>query len=61
MTTFMSRAEVEVAPLLGLPPGFALAATIFLGRPERQLTKLRRRAISEFVTRERFDGEPFQP
>ena len=35
MTTFLSRAEPDAAPLLGLPEHHALAATIFLGVPER--------------------------
>ncbi|CNI93825.1 nitroreductase [Mycobacterium tuberculosis] len=29
-----------------------------LGKPTRQLTKLRRRPIAEFVTVGRFDGPP---
>src|ERR671919_2109560 len=41
MTTFLSRAEPDAAAVLGLPEHHALAATIFLGVPERQLTKLR--------------------
>ena len=40
MTTFLSRAEPAAAPLLGLPDHFALVATIFLGVPEHQPTKL---------------------
>jgi len=28
-----------------------------LGRPQRQVTKLTRRPVSQFATRERFDGE----
>jgi hypothetical protein len=30
-----------------------------LGKPARQVTKLRRRPVSEFVTSERFDGASF--
>jgi len=30
-----------------------------LGKPARQVTKLRRRPVAEFTTRERFDGAPF--
>jgi hypothetical protein len=30
-----------------------------LGKPVRQVTKLRRRPVHEFVTVERFDGVPF--
>ena len=45
MTTFLSRVEPEAAPELGLPEHHALAATIFVGVPERQVTKLRREPV----------------
>jgi nitroreductase len=61
LTTFLSRAEPQAATDLGLPPTFALAATIFLGHPVHQPTKLRRRAVSEFTTLDRFDGPSFAP
>ncbi len=59
MTTFLSRAEPGAAPLLGLQPDCALAATIFLGHPVHQPTKLKRRPVAEFATIDRFDGTPF--
>jgi nitroreductase len=59
MTTFLSRAEPVAAPLVGLPPGHALATTIFLGRPEHQATRLRRHDVAAFATRDRFDGPAF--
>jgi nitroreductase len=59
ITTFIARAEPEVAPLLGLPADHALVATLFIGRPEHQNTKLSRRGVSEFTSLERFDGAPF--
>jgi nitroreductase len=58
MTTFLSRAESTAAPDLGLPDGHALAATIFLGYPVHQNTKLRRGEVDAFTTVDRFDGEP---
>jgi nitroreductase len=58
LTTFLSRAEAEAAPQLGLPPDHALAATIFLGYPVHQNTKLRRGEMSTFATIDRFDGVP---
>ena len=60
MTTFLSRAETVAAPLLGLPKHHALAATIFLGYPVRQITKLSRQPTATFVTINRFDGEAFR-
>jgi nitroreductase len=56
MTTFLSRAEPAAAPLLGLPDHFALVATIFLGVPEHQPTKLKRDPVDSFVTIDRFDA-----
>ncbi len=58
MTTFLSRAEAEAAPVLGLPAGHAVAATIFLGYPVHLNTKLRRRPVATFTTIDRFDGAP---
>jgi nitroreductase len=58
MTTFLSRAEPQAAPLLGLPNGHALVATIFLGHPVHLNTKLKRGDVSNFTTIDRFDGPP---
>ncbi len=55
MTTFLSRVEPAAAPALGLPDGHALAATIFLGVPEHQPTKLSRRPVETFTTIDRFE------
>ena len=59
MTTFLSRVEPAAVAFLGLPPDHALAATIFLGRPEHQPTRLRRDAVATFTTVDRFDGGAF--
>jgi nitroreductase len=59
MTTFLSRAEPAAAPLLGLPADHALVATIFLGHPVHQPTKLSRRPVNSFATMDRFDGDSF--
>jgi nitroreductase len=58
LTTFLSRAEPQAAPMLHLPEGYALAATIFLGRPVHQPTKLRRNEVATFASVDTFDGEP---
>jgi nitroreductase len=59
MTTFLSRVEPAAAAFLGLPPDHALAATIFVGRPEHQPTHLRRASVATFATVDRFDGDAF--
>ena len=56
LTTFLSRAEHQAGPLLGLPDTWALAATLVLGHPVRRPTKLRRRPVSELAVVDRFDG-----
>jgi nitroreductase len=56
MTTFLSRAEAQAAPLLHLPAQHALVATIFLGVPTHQNTKLKRNPVESFTTIDRFDG-----
>jgi len=58
MTTFATRAERTTGPLLGLPEGHALVATIFLGHVDKHLSKLRRSPVESFTTLDRFDGKP---
>ncbi|OBI94316.1 nitroreductase family protein [Mycobacterium sp. 1245805.9] len=59
LTTMAVAEEPRVKELLGVPNSYAIAAVVPLGKPLRRVTKLRRRPVPEFVTRERFDGEPF--
>jgi len=58
ITTLTSAEEPRVQELLGVPQHYAVAAVVPLGRPVRQLTRLRRRPVAEIATIERFDGEP---
>ena len=59
LTTMAVAEEQRVKDLLGVPDPYAIAAIVPLGKPVRQVTKLRRRPVSEFVTSERFDGASF--
>jgi nitroreductase len=59
LTTMAVAEEPRVKELLGVPDPYAIAAVVPLGKPVRQVTKLRRRPVPEFATRERFDGAPF--
>ena len=59
LTTFIAAQEPALQKLLGIPDHVAFAAMIPMGKPVKQLTKLRRRTVGEFVTRERFDGDAF--
>lgn len=60
LTTMAVAEEAGVQELLGLPDGHAVAAVIPMGHPVRQVTRLRRRPVEEFVTLERYDGEPLR-
>ena len=51
--------EPKVQELLGIPGHVAVAAVMPLGRPVKQLTRLRRKSVPEFATRERWDGPAF--
>lgn len=57
LTTMAVAEEPRVKELVGIPDGFAVAAVLPLGKPQHQVSKLTRRPVSEFATRERFDGE----
>ena len=59
ITTSLANREPEAQQLLGLPRHIAIAALVPLGRPIKQLTKLRRRPVEDFTTVDRLDGAPF--
>ena len=59
ITTVPVANEPEVKELLNIPPEYAVSALVPLGRPVRQLTRLRRKPVEEIATRGAFDGEPF--
>jgi nitroreductase len=60
ITTVLVRQESAVRDLLGIPDGHAVACTIPLGKPRRQVTRLRRNPVEEFTTIDRFDGPAFR-
>jgi nitroreductase len=60
VSTMAVPEEPRVRELLGFPDTYALAALLPLGKPVKQLTKLRRASVAELATRERFDGAPFE-
>lgn len=59
LTTFLAGSEPAACELFGIPAGHAIAAVLPIGQPPKQLTRLTRRPVREFATRERFDGAPF--
>lgn len=61
MTTMVVQREHDVRALLGVPDELAVAALVALGRPVHQPHRLRRLAVEEFATVDRFDGAPLGP
>ena len=61
ITTLAVSEEPQIKSLLGIPPHVAVAAVMPLGRPVKQLTKLRRRPVGEFTVKERWGGAPLAP
>ncbi len=59
ITTVPVANEPEVKKLLNIPPEYAVSALVPLGKPVKQLTRLRRKPVEEIATRGTFDGEPF--
>jgi nitroreductase len=59
LTTMAVAEEPKVKALLGIPDPFAVAAVVPLGKPVRQVSKLKRNPVAEIATRERFDGPGF--
>jgi len=59
ITTLATAREPEIKALLGIPPHIAVCAVMPLGRPVRTLSRLKRKPVAEFATRERWGGPPF--
>lgn len=58
LTTFISSAEADVQTLFGMPSYMAVAALLPIGRPVKQLTKLRREPVEAIATIDAADGPP---
>jgi len=58
LTTFAAGNEPDVQALLGVPSHVALAAMLPIGKPVKQLTKLKRKQVDEFAMLERWGGAP---
>lgn len=58
LTTFLAPAEAEVRRMFGLPEYFAVSALLPIGKPVRQLTKLKRKPVEEFTVVDHHGGAP---
>ncbi len=56
LTSVVARQEPALRALLRIPDRFALATVIPLGRPVKEITKLRREPVESFTTVGSFDG-----
>ena len=56
LTTFLAPAEAAARALFDIPEGFAVAALLPIGKPVKQLTKLKRKAVGEFTTFDSYTG-----
>jgi nitroreductase len=59
LTSVLARQEEEVRSLLGIPRGHAVGGRRALGRPVKEITRLRRRAVEDLAVIDRFDGDAF--
>jgi nitroreductase len=60
LTTFVAPAEAEARRMFALPDSFAVSALLPIGRPVRQLTRLKRKRVEEFTTVDEYDGAPLR-
>ena len=59
LTTFLAAEEAKAKALFGIPENHALAAMLPIGKPVKQLTRLRRNPVAAFATVDAFDGNAF--
>ena len=60
ITTMAIAEEPALKELLGIPDPYAVAAVVPLGKPVKQLTRLKRVAVDELTHVEHWDGGPLQ-
>lgn len=61
LTTFLAHQEPKARELLVLPEEFAFASMVAIGRPVKQLTRLRRREVESFTRVDSWSGQAFNP
>ena len=56
LTTFIANHEEAAKKILGVPDNFAIASMVGIGKPVKQLTKLKRKPVREFARINSWDG-----
>jgi len=59
ITTLPAAMEPEVQKMLNIPAEYAVCAAVPLGKPVKQLTKLKRNSVEEIASVGSFDGPAF--
>ncbi|MBL4721779.1 MAG: nitroreductase family protein [Alphaproteobacteria bacterium] len=59
ITTLAIAQEDKLRDLLNIPSDHAVCAIVPMGKPVKQLTKLKRNSVESFVTQEHFDGDAY--
>ena len=60
LTTFLSNQEPAARKLLKFPDHYAVAAMVAIGKPVKQLTKLKRKPVEEFARIDGWEGPVFR-
>ncbi|HKI75135.1 MAG TPA: nitroreductase family protein [Pseudomonadales bacterium] len=60
LTTFVANQEPNAKVLLGLPDHVAIASMVAIGKPVKQLTKLKRNKVETFTRLNTWDGDAFR-
>ena len=59
-TTLTLAVEPQLKPLLNIPDGWAVAALMPMGKPVKQLTRLKRKPVEEIAVLGSWDGAALQ-
>ena len=59
LTTFLANQEPKAREALKIPGNFAIASMIGIGKPVKQLTKLKRKPVTDFARVDAWDGAVF--
>lgn len=60
LTTFLANQEDKAKPVLGIPDHFAVTSMIAIGKPVKQLTRLKRKPVEDFARVDNWQGDVFK-